>query len=343
MGSNTGWAVQESTAADYGIVDTASRTRTLIEKCMCFRILVFIGIILSMGGCSTMAKSPPNPEPYTLDTPGGIRIHVVQTGWVAVKNSFRDLKGPAALRIPAIILDPTWTEWFPIQFFVIEHPEGVIVFDTGETSDVADESYFNCDSMTKWFYTTQMKFAVNPEDELIAQLGKLDISPQRVRWVVLSHLHSDHIGGLKDLSKSEVLVSRADSTGHQGALMCQFPTQITPTLVDYQDAPFGAFDRSYSVTRDQSVRIVPTPGHTNGHQSLLLKVVENNKELFYFFAGDVIFDVERLKDSKALAGIVENVSAAKESINQVKKQMLNFNTWIAPAHDHHVGSRAIDH
>jgi N-acyl homoserine lactone hydrolase len=70
-----------------------------------------------------------------------MRIHVIQTGTVAIKQVQRHgrRKGNPVLNI---LLDPNWTEPLPIYAFVIEHPEGLIVVDTGETARVAEPGYF---------------------------------------------------------------------------------------------------------------------------------------------------------------------------------------------------------
>lgn len=282
-------------------------------------------------GCAVNAlpAAPVNPEPYSFQTTAGTKIHVLQTGWVSVKQRFRELRGPDSLRLPSIIVNRKWTEWIPIQFYVIEHKEGVIVFDTGETADAMHPEHFNCDPITNWFYLNQLRFSVNHEHELGPQLEKIGLAPANVKWVVLSHLHSDHIGGLKYLNKSKVFISKVDAQGHAGALMCRMPKHLNTTLVSYPDGPFGAFTDSYKVTSDGNVRIVPTPGHTAGHQSLLYK--QGNK--YMLFAGDVIFDQLRLDAGKGLAGIVESVKSARQSISRVSEQMMQFDTVLAPAHD----------
>jgi len=70
-----------------------------------------------------------------------MRIHVIQTGTVAIKQIQRRgrTSGNPLLNI---LCDPTWTEPLPIYAFVIEHSEGLIVVDTGETTRVADPGYF---------------------------------------------------------------------------------------------------------------------------------------------------------------------------------------------------------
>ena len=61
-----------------------------------------------------------------------MRIHAIQTGTVAIKTRQVSGRGPGALRPYITLLDTTWTEPLPIYAWVIEHPEGLIVVDTGE-------------------------------------------------------------------------------------------------------------------------------------------------------------------------------------------------------------------
>jgi hypothetical protein len=64
---------------------------------------------------------------------------------VRVKAAHREFAGPAVLRTLAIAADPRWTTWLPITAWVVEHPEGVLVVDAGETPRVAEPGYFACD------------------------------------------------------------------------------------------------------------------------------------------------------------------------------------------------------
>lgn len=66
-----------------------------------------------------------------------MRIHAIQTGTVAVKTHQLSGRGRGTLRPIITLLDTTWTEPVPIYAWVIEHTEGLIVVDTGETARVA--------------------------------------------------------------------------------------------------------------------------------------------------------------------------------------------------------------
>src|SRR6266540_509119 len=98
-----------------------------------------------------------------------MRIHVIQTGTVAIKQVQRHGR-TSGNPVVNILLDPNWTEPLPIYAFVIEHPEGLIVVDTGETARVAEPGYF------PWWHP-YFRFAlrewVQPEEEIGSQMRAL--------------------------------------------------------------------------------------------------------------------------------------------------------------------------
>ncbi len=71
-----------------------------------------------------------------------MRIHALQTGTVAIKQRQRQGVGLGTRRRLNTLFDSAWTEPLPIYVWVIEHPEGIIVVDTGETARAAEPGYF---------------------------------------------------------------------------------------------------------------------------------------------------------------------------------------------------------
>jgi len=71
-----------------------------------------------------------------------MNVHAIQTGTVAVKTRQREGAGRGAARLAKTLIDRKWTDPLPIFAWLIEHPEGLIVVDTGETAHVADRGYF---------------------------------------------------------------------------------------------------------------------------------------------------------------------------------------------------------
>ena len=71
-----------------------------------------------------------------------MKIHAIQTGTVAVTTAWREGVGHGRRRLLHAFLDREWTEPLPIYAFAIEHPEGVIVVDTGEEARASQQGYF---------------------------------------------------------------------------------------------------------------------------------------------------------------------------------------------------------
>jgi N-acyl homoserine lactone hydrolase len=260
-----------------------------------------------------------------------MRIHIVQTGTVAIKQVQREGRqtGNPVLNI---LLDKNWTEPLPIYAFVIEHPEGLIVVDTGETARVAEPGYF------PWwhpYYRYGLKEWVQPEEEIGPQMRALGFDPNDVRWVLLTHLHTDHAGGLAHFPKAEHLVSRqaymnarGTSGLARGFLSNRWPDWFSPTLVDMQPEPVAPFPNSFPVTSAGDVRFVPTPGHTVGHLSVLVTA----PEVTYFLAGDASYTQE-LMLREQIDGVSLDRHTARRTLENIHAFSRTTPTVYLPSHD----------
>lgn len=273
-------------------------------------------------------QTEPQAPPVTVTTRSGLRIHAIQTGFVAVKTAHRSFSGPPGMGMPAIALDPRWTNWMPIYAWVIEHPEGIIVIDTGESSRTADPTYFACDPVTAFIYRSFLRFAVGPADEIGAQMMRLGLSTSDVRTVVQTHLHSDHADGMGSFPGAEFLLSPIDYPNAPGALRCRYPAWLKPTLLRWQSRPLYNFAQSYQITKAGDVYIVPTPGHSAGHQSVLLQ----DADCIYFFAGDTSFDETQLLQG-VVGGISADPAAASATLSAVRALAAQQPTVYLPSHD----------
>src|SRR6266699_152316 len=198
-----------------------------------------------------------------------MRIHAIQTGTVAIKQRQVRGAGQRVGRRLNTLLDRVWTDPLPIYVWVIEHPEGIIVVDTGETARVTEPGYF-----PRWhpYYRLGVRERVRPEEEIGPQLRALAFAPADVRWVLLTHFHTDHAGGLSHFPRTEILVSRTEyqaASGFRGQmrgyLPQHWPTWFVPHLIDFAPQPCGPFPGSYALTRAGDVHLVSVPG---GHRLL---------------------------------------------------------------------------
>lgn len=267
-------------------------------------------------------------RPRSITTATGLRVHAIQTGFVAVKTAHRVLSGPESTRLLSIMLDRHWTGWMPIFTWVIEHPEGVIVVDTGETSRVNLPDYTNCDPVTSLIYRSALRFAVHAADEIGPQLDTLGIPPAQVRWVVQTHLHSDHMGGLAYFPQATTLVGQLDYPQSAGALACRYPPGFAPQFPQFTAEPLAGFATSYPLTQAGDVWILPTPGHSLGHQSVVLDAGDR----WMVFAGDVVFDQAQLVQG-TLAGIVADVPQARQTLTALRQLIQSRPTVFLPTHD----------
>jgi glyoxylase-like metal-dependent hydrolase (beta-lactamase superfamily II) len=229
-------------------------------------------------------------------------------------------------------MDRRWTEPLPILAWLIEHPEGLIVVDTGETARVAEPGYF-----TRWnpYFRLALREWVAPEQEIGPQLRALGFAPDDVSRVVLTHFHTDHAGGLAHFPKSEIVTSRVDYREARGLLgkargflPQHWPHGFSPTLTDFSDGPFGPFAASTALTAAGDLRLVPTPGHTPGH----LSVTIDDGETVLFLAGDTSY-TERLMLAGTPDGVSPDPARARDTLARIEQLTVQRPTVYLPTHD----------
>jgi N-acyl homoserine lactone hydrolase len=215
-----------------------------------------------------------------------MQIVGVSTGRVRPKRAMRGVRR----YLPGGWSDATQ----PVNVFAVVHPDGVLLFDTGQSSAAARPGF-----LPRWHpYLRLARFELTARDEAVSQLRRLGLEPSAVRWVVLSHLHTDHVGGLEAFSRAQVVVSGAEwdlargpSGRLRGYVRRQWPTGLVPRLTGFDGPPVGPFSCSEDLAGDGRLVLVPTPGHTKGHMSLLARADDGT----YLLAGDLVHTAAELE------------------------------------------------
>jgi glyoxylase-like metal-dependent hydrolase (beta-lactamase superfamily II) len=260
---------------------------------------------------------------------GDITIHVVNTGFVQVKAQHRRLRGPISLRMLSIVLDREWTEWMPVLVAIVVHPEGVFLVDAGMSEETLTTGTTACDAITARVYRHLLRFDFSPERRIDRQLHALDIAPERIAGIVLTHRHADHADALAHLPASaEVYVGQGDWPSHAGALPSRWPSARTPMLVGTAGEAMGGFPNTHALTHDGRVRVVPMPGHSPGHLGLMARTEGHD----VVCAGDATFSHQDLF-AQRLAGIVERPIEAAATLRTLRSHVEAHPTQVLLCHD----------
>lgn len=268
-----------------------------------------------------------------------MHVHAIETGQVRITKSWRKGRGKGIGRLFNTLFDRNFTEWLPIYVWVIEHPEGLLVIDTGISADANKPIWF---PPFMPLVQRAARFDITSEQEVGPQLRQLGYSPEDVRWVVLTHLHQDHDGGLHHFPNAEFIVARDEwhvATGLKGRmggyLNHRWPEWFKPRLVDFEQMPFASFPTHHKLMED--IILVPTPGHSAGHMSVILL----EDQLSIMFAGDAAYSDELL-----IAGTTDGIGPDPLTQQETHAQILAYAdanpTVFLPSHDPEAGERLIN-
>ena len=196
---------------------------------------------------------------------------------------------------------------FVFSCYVIKHDGDYLLWDTGHAMTAPN---------------------VAPKVSVVDQLAKLDIKPEQIKYVGISHYHADHTGQVDSFTKSTVLI---------GAKEWEAITAPKPaTGVNFK--PFESWIKGESkveplaldkdVFEDGSVIVLRTPGHTPGHQALLVKLQSGA----YILSGDAIHFRENY-DAFGVPAFNYDRAQTVASMERIKKIADNLKAKVIIQHD----------
>lgn len=268
-----------------------------------------------------------------------MKVSAISTGTVRIRPEH---VGPTRQNtyVWLLLTARRWTPPRPINAYVIEHPEGVVLFDTGQDiASVTDPAYFP-GGLTGYLYDRLAQFAIEPDQTLSAGLRRLGMRLADVHTAILSHLHQDHIGGLPELHGSRIMISDAEWRAMQGPLAAtrgflrthiDLPglrwDRVTPERLG--EATLAPFTDGHDVFGDGALILLPTPGHTAGSLSLLVREPGRPPLLM---VGDLTYDANLLAEGHVPGvGDKRSMHRAVEQVNALRR--LHPDLVVLPAHD----------
>ena len=159
--------------------------------------------------------------------------------------------------------------------YLIAHPKGTLLWDAGLPDALAQ---------TPAGKTVFNVLTVRVQKPLADQLAAIGVDPARINYLGISHLHFDHVGNAVAVKNAKWLVQEDEYAAAFGPQPGKYGFDPA-TYADLKGRPVKKLMGDYDVFGDGSVIIKRTPGHTPGHQALLVRLPQTGAVLL---SGDLV-------------------------------------------------------
>ena len=223
-----------------------------------------------------------------------IKIKIFHTGKVYVSNSlpFKDkIKNPNPLQLTLLSSYGRKNRvWLPVSAYLIEIENKKILVDTGWHREISPNGKYDRIAQVKHMGVGHflLNQGILPLGESITeQLEKIKIFPQDLDFVILTHLHTDHASGLKQVKDAKkILVSEEELQDTK-----KFPVRYAKSMWDginfetfsFEKTGIGAVGESFDLFGDKTIELIKIPGHTSGLTAV--KINKNEKFVLLFSDG----------------------------------------------------------
>jgi N-acyl homoserine lactone hydrolase len=177
-------------------------------------------------------------------------------------------------------------DWAPVSFYVIKHPKGNVMFDTGNNDKTIADPDGWWGPLAKGFGLKMTK-----DDAIPVQLAKIGLKPDDIKYVVVGHLHLDH-GGNVGQFKNSTLVAQDDEFKAAWWPDVGFSVYYIPgDFAETKNMKTIRLNGDFDLFNDGTVRIIRAPGHTPGSQFMVVKLPKTGSAIL---TSDVVYLQESL-------------------------------------------------
>lgn len=182
--------------------------------------------------------------------PAGVRLYVFDCGLIGAED----------ISMFNLSAEETPVRELFVPCYLIEHPEGRLVWDAGLPLAMAGQGRIDEENGVYMVYERSFK----------DQLADMRLSPADIDLVAFSHMHYDHVGAANLFTASKMLIQDAE---YQAAFVDPSNVYFQPDLyMGLAENEREILSGDHDVFGDGSVTIISAPGHTPGHQVLLLEL-----------------------------------------------------------------------
>ncbi len=201
-----------------------------------------------------------------------------------------------------------------VTCYLVVHPKGILLYDTGLNDRLVGRPLY--ENVLEGY--GQIKFQT-----LSGQLADLGIAPGSIDYLVLSHYHWDHVGNASDFAGSTWLVYKGDRDQMFSKAARAYPWFSQYAALEHAKTTILSGD--HDVFGDGTVVVIATPGHTEGHCSLLVRLKNTGPVVLsgdlYHYAEER--DLKRLPDEERTTGTVASRQKVEELVRRTGAQL-----WI---------------
>jgi N-acyl homoserine lactone hydrolase len=210
-----------------------------------------------------------------------IRIYAFQCGGDRASKAVYD---PLDSDVATIVFGPYF-------FFLIRHPLGNVLFDTGLHLKWRSPGVAGSQALA---------VEMGPDDDAVSKLAVVGLGPEEISHVIVSHLHFDHAGGLQFFPDADIIVQERELQ------FAHWPSVFQRDIYDRDDFDhklrWVEINGDYDVFGDGKIVTTPTPGHTPGHQSAIVRLDGG----MHVLAGDAHYLCSKMRQRR-LPAIVWNI------------------------------------
>lgn len=212
----------------------------------------------------------------------------------------------------------------PVPSFLVEHPQGLVLFDTGVNPRVAEDPEGYWGPAAKF-----LNVSCTPEQIVDRQVRAHGYKPEDVKFVVVSHLHLDHAGGLALFPNAQFVIMKGELP------YAYWPDRrarggfILGDLLPTRGFNWRELTEDTDLFGEGSVSILRTTGHTPGECSMVVRLKQSGP---IALTGDTIHIRRQLDTLAAMAGDFDE-SEASRSIKRLKEMQdsKQARLWISHA------------